>query len=309
MEKLRQGQAITPSEVKLIEALEILKKEIRKKPEDRVHWLKENREEGVTMEEEDSDEEYQEVEEEVSTRGGEKEFAARTTMVNKEIDYSYQQQEDMNKEFVYSRLRTEIKDDFRRVGFALHDGSYYPVIQLSPFDVCMSLFRSEWMRSFKEFSIRKKNMRLVFWYGQSRAEEGREISLVDEDNLVSYYEGCTKMQQKEVAERVESTGMGDYLKEGMEEAEKDLKLPTEQRLQWFIDKEILKRNILATIPSGIRNDFRRVGFARTSDYGRFLPVILLSPFDICGSVREQFLSHIEKVSWCSCYYRKYCTYF
>lgn len=130
--------------------------------------------------------------------------------------------------------------------------------------------------------------RIVFWYGQDRSEETREISVVGEDEIFSYYEGYSKVQNLDL-DKDEAL----LLQKGIQEAVTDLDRAPIERLAWFFDTERKKKEELLKIPHEIREDFRNIGFI--NHHGLFLPIIQLSPFDVTGTVREAFLDEIKKV--------------
>lgn len=191
------------------------------------------------------------------------------------------------KEFVFSRLSQCIKSDFRRVCFARYDGEYFPVIQISPFDLCPSMFRCNCFRKFKKINSAKEDWRMVYWYGQPRDDAMIDISMVRGIHICSYFEGCQNLQQSGRDET------DDYVQFAMEEAAEDLKRAPEERLKWFFDRVKEKKKFLSTIPDDLKKVFGRVGFVRSNS--QLLPCIQLSPYVPAGSIRTQFIKNIEQV--------------
>lgn len=276
MEKLRKGKKLTSIEVDLIEALEILKKENQMQENNRVQWLQINR---------DMDNGAAKV-----PIPNDSELAVVHDVDSDDDDDNEDDKDDPDnalKEFVFSRLNQGISSDFRRVCFARYDGEYFPVIQISPFDLCpSSMFRCNWFRKFKMINSGKEDWRMVYWYGQPRDDAMIDISMVKGMNICSYFEGCQNLKQSGRDEN------DDYVKNAMEEAAEDLKLLPEQRLKWFFNREKEKKKILSSIPDDLRTDFGRVGFVKSNS--QVLPCIQLSPYVPAGSTRTSFIKEIEQ---------------
>jgi len=276
MEKLRKGKKLTSIEVDLIEALESLKKENQMQQNNRVQWLHINRdmESGAAKVPIPND----------------SELAVIHDVDSDDDDGNEDDIDDPDnalKEFVFSRLSQSIKSDFRRVCFARYDGEYFPVIQISPFDLCPSMFRCNWFRKFKKINSAKEDWRMVYWYGQPRDDAMIDISMVRGINVCSYFEGCQNLQQSG------RDKTDDYVQFAMEEAAEDLKRAPEERLKWFFDREKEKKKFLSTIPDDLKKDFGRVGFVRSNS--QLLPCIQLSPYVPAGSTRTQYIREIQQV--------------
>lgn len=323
MFKLRHGQLLSQSEVQVIEALEILKQEIKKDPKDRVAWLQDDAAVTRTMIQDDGNQDtsegysdgndfwdcneednHKDKQEDSHTGNEETDSESKGAMLDATNTTSLSQARLSNevidkdsfnvgiegeqlKDDFYAKCRERVTSDFFRIGFALFDDMHYPVIQLDPCQMCPSLFTSRFFRSLKESGNNADTKRIVFWYGQDRCDETREISVVDEEDILSYYEGYSVVKEQDLDEDEKL-----FLQKSIQEAEKDLNLAPADRLSWFFDYEKVKRNQLSSIPPDIRIDFRRIGFV--SHHGHILPVIQLSPFDVAGTVRENFLSEIRK---------------
>ena len=308
MMKLRHGRELAESDVQKIEALETLKKELKLNPADRVAWLLdqdgdgdgdqvddagavngdptiENGSEIFEDDEEDDDEDFV-VEEEALRSGDEDNEDSDETdsVLSNEIN-----SEDGEKDVAIARKCTDPSEDYNRIGFAAFDESLYPVMQLNPFDLCPCVFTSRCFRDRRENIETGEMKRLVFWFGQSRGEIGREISLVSEHELYSYYEGRSRLKAKGI-----NIDGDKLLKKALKEADSELKLPPADRLKWLMEKEDEKKDQLNAVSKSISVGFRCIGFVHHQ--GRHLPVIQLSPFDVAGPIRQKYLKQISQVS-------------
>ncbi len=309
--KLRHEHILCDSDVQVIEALEYMKQELKRDPKDRVNWLLDNEDYSSSNNRTERNRHAVNSEELESESGGfcqcvdeedgnvpanmnvdAKSKADRSDLVagitKDSITFGMGGNSNMCP---YIDYLEKIKDDFYRVGFTMFDSIYFPVIQLSPCDICPSLFTSLFFRTLMEFADAGKTptVRLVFWYGQSQNEEYREISVIQERDFVSYYEGCSKVKEQDIDDDSRA-----LIEKGIKQAQEDIDRPPCNRLSWFLDQEREKIDQMHSIPAEIRNEFHRIGFSYHQ--GLFLPVIQLSPFDVTGGVRDRFLAEIRKVS-------------
>ena len=309
--KLRHEHILCDSDVQVIEALEYMKQELKKDPKDRVNWLLDNEDHSssnnhtesnrndASSEElaSESGEFWQSVDEEdgnapANMNADVKSKADRSNVVTGITKDSITFGLGGNSNICpYIDYLEKIKDDFYRVGFTTFDGIYFPVIQLNPCDMCPSLFTSLFFRTLMEFVDAGKTptVRLVFWYGQSQNEEYREISVIEERDFVSYYEGCSKVKEQDI-----DNDSRALIEKGINQAQEDIDRPLGKRLSWFLEQEREKIDQMHSIPTEIKEEFHRIGFSYHQ--GSYLPVIQLSPFDVTGTVRKRCLEEIRKVS-------------
>ena len=114
--------------------------------------------------------------------------------------------------------------------------------------------------------------RVLYPYGQDHNKDIFELFLVEPNDILS----------------LNNTGGA------IREAFKEAFLTPSQRISWFHEKEKEKIDLLATIPSEIRTDYYKLGFANG------FPAIQLPPFDenVNINARKAYLKKI-KVSMCT----------
>lgn len=277
MNKLRLGQPLEDAEVELIDALEMLKKEVRKDPEDRVEWMDSCK--NITLDD--------------MTEGL---LDDDDVLDDEDLAIDQEEQDDRSKlrNYIASLVPEDVKNDFGRVGFASYDEFLFPVIQINPLELAPSCFRSEWMRMFRTWDLNGRVgsfKRLVYWYGQGHGDNEREMSLLDESDIISYYDGCEQIAERASQWNIEED-LEKYLKHGIKEAETDLDLSVEKRVIWLKQSEVEKRDFLMKIPPEMTNDFRSLGWVCQ---GRLhLPVVILSPFDVTGEVKEEYINILNE---------------
>jgi len=303
MNKLRLGQPLEDAEVELIEALEMLKKELRKEPIERVEWMANckdiSRDELIKdlFDDDDDDGDNDDGDNDDGNNDDGENDDGDDDLIDEEDPVSDQEEQDNRsklKNYIASLVPDDVKNDFGRVGFANYDEFLFPVIQINPLELAPSCFRSEWMRMFRTWDLNGRVgsfKRLIYWYGQGHGESEREMSLIDHSDTISYYDGCEQIAQEAPQWNIEED-LEKYLKHGITEAENDLELSVERRVIWLKQSEVEKRDFLMKIPPEMTNDFRSLGWVAQ---GRIhLPVVILSPFDVTGGVKEEFINILNE---------------
>jgi len=145
-----------------------------------------------------------------------------------------------DKRNILSQVPANVKNSFRTFGFTRHNGSYFPIIELSPYDVEPQVVREQWMRMFHNTKKRKRTpTRLVFWYGNTWEDMSDAYSFVPKCNMKTLKEGINlgldkipKIIQEKLDSGKELTRREQFYVNALDQFTADRKLDPDDRIKW-----------------------------------------------------------------------------
>jgi len=118
------------------------------------------------------------------------------TEAHSRSDHEREETSAYERDIVLHTLNSQIKDDFRKLGFVKLDGFFIPVIQLSPYDISCGRVRDKWLSLFCNNIVEGKDEilpRIVHWYGSYEIKGGQAaFSLVRKSDIIDFDDGKKK---------------------------------------------------------------------------------------------------------------------
>jgi len=155
--------------------------------------------------------------------------------------YKAKKKFEQHRDDVLAHIPRHVKEGFREIGFLKFGKTFFPVLQLSPFDVEPGKVRDLWMTMFEHCRMKKRPMTiLIYWYGITWKNRSDAFSFVPKNIVHSYEDGVSKgynilppkIQKKRQSGKILSS-MEMWHLNGLAQLEEELKRPKEDRIKWM----------------------------------------------------------------------------